>query len=202
MNLKDNFSLKKEEFRYDIKDNTTEMQISNNLYNWIPSSPVEIVIVCIGTDRSTGDSLGPLTGTLLNEKNMHYLTVYGTLQDPVHATNLEEKLKFIYSKHKQPFVIAIDACLGKVKSIGTIIAKQGPIQPGAALNKQLPGVGDIHLSAVVNISGFMEYMVLQNTRLHIVMQLARKISDSLYQLDQLLSMNTPKITYKTKHSIS
>ena len=27
-----------------------------------------IVFVCIGTDRSTGDSLGPLVGTLLKEK--------------------------------------------------------------------------------------------------------------------------------------
>ncbi|WP_186576871.1 spore protease YyaC [Aquibacillus kalidii] len=198
MNLRDKLSLKNDEVRCELQDPSAVAEISNTLFNWLPSSPVEIVIVCIGTDRSTGDSLGPLTGTLLNDKNLNNLTVYGTLKDPVHAKNLEEKLKQIYQKHNAPFVIAIDACLGKVKSIGSIITKKGPIRPGAALNKDLPGVGDVHLSAVVNISGFMEYLVLQNTRLHIVMQLARKISNSIYQLDRIITLHTPKITYKSE----
>src|SRR5690625_2282795 len=55
----------------------------------------DIVAICIGTDRSTGDSLGPLTGTFLSRfrpKNIH---VYGTLHHPVHALNLEEHLREI-----------------------------------------------------------------------------------------------------------
>ena len=47
----------------------------------------DIILVCIGTDRSTGDSLGPLTGSKLLEKNLEHFYIYGTLQHPVHAVN-------------------------------------------------------------------------------------------------------------------
>ena len=54
-----------------------------------------IVFVCIGTDRSTGDSLGPLIGTLLVEKNIHPFHIYGSLENPIHALNLADKLSEI-----------------------------------------------------------------------------------------------------------
>lgn len=44
-------------------------------------SPAEITFVCIGTDRSTGDALGPLTGSLLQESGME--NVIGTLSSLV-----------------------------------------------------------------------------------------------------------------------
>ncbi|MNY42755.1 hypothetical protein D3C86_1776740 [compost metagenome] len=49
------------------------------------------------------------------------------------------------------------------------------MRPGAGVNKQLPPVGDIHMTGIVNVGGFMEYFVLQNTRLSLVMQLGDKI---------------------------
>lgn len=51
---------------------------------------------------------------------------------------------------------------------------------GAGVNKQLPPVGDIHLTGIVNVGGFMEYFVLQNTRLSLVMRLSDIIATSLY----------------------
>lgn len=45
----------------------------------------EILFLCIGTDRSTGDSLGPLIGYKLREKGMKNARVLGTLEEPVHA---------------------------------------------------------------------------------------------------------------------
>ena len=80
----------------------------------------QVVVVCIGTDRSTGDCLGPLTGTFLQEVGLQRFHLYGTLDDPVHAINLEEKLKLIHDDYFRPFIIGIDACLGRVKSIGDI----------------------------------------------------------------------------------
>ena len=44
----------------------------------------EILFLCIGTDRSTGDSLGPLIGYKLKEKGMRNARVLGTLEEPVH----------------------------------------------------------------------------------------------------------------------
>lgn len=143
-----------------------------------------IVILCIGTDRSTGDCLGPLVGTKLQEANLEHFQVLGTLKDPVHAVNLEETISKIEEMFLNPFIIAIDACLGRLKSVGTFQVGTGPIKPGAGVNKVLPEVGDIHINGIVNVSGFMEFFVLQNTRLHLVMTMASIIAESIIKADQ------------------
>lgn len=144
----------------------------------------DIVILCIGTDRSTGDSLGPLIGRRLSKLLFHNNTidvhVYGTLEKPVHAKNLEDHINIIYKTHSNPFIIAIDACLGKNERVGFINISNGPIKPGAGVNKDLRPVGDIHITGIVNIGGFMEYIVLQNTRLSLVVNMAEVISDSMF----------------------
>ncbi len=146
----------------------------------IPNNP-EVVVLCIGTDRSTGDCLGPLVGHRLSKNysamNIH---VFGTLNEPVHAKNLDEKMNYIFNNIRNPFIIAIDASLGKMDNIGKINLYNGPLFPGAGVNKNLQPVGDISITGIVNMSGFMEYIVLQNTRLSLVMEMAEIISLSLY----------------------
>lgn len=143
-----------------------------------PSTP-EIICVCIGTDRSTGDCLGPLVGTLLSKDPLPGLLVYGTLDQPVHALNLQDTLSKIARDHPRSLIIAIDACLGKLTSVGFIQLGLGPLKPGAGVNKSLPEVGQIHITGIVNVSGFMEYFVLQNTRLSLVMKMAEVISAAI-----------------------
>lgn len=156
--------------------------ISSHLLSMLPMEKSQpIVIMCIGTDRSTGDSLGPLTGTFLEEKGMVHFHIYGTLDDPIHAVNLEEKLKIIQESHPNPFIIAIDACLGKLKSVGMIQIVDGPVKPGAGVKKELPYVGNMHITGIVNVSGFMEFYVLQNTRLNLVVKIAKTISGGIYR---------------------
>lgn len=139
-----------------------------------------IVVVCVGTDRSTGDSLGPLIGTSLSKYKSPHFSLFGTLEDPVHAMNLDDTLIEINQRFHKPFVIGIDACLGQVSSVGSIQVGMGPVRPGAGVNKDLPPVGDIHITGIVNVGGFMEYFVLQNTRLHLVMKMADIIALSLF----------------------
>ncbi|ADP34628.1 spore protease YyaC [Bacillus atrophaeus] len=143
-----------------------------------------IVVVCIGTDRSTGDSLGPLVGMKLRQLQLNRLHVYGTLSDPVHAVNMKDKLSEIHKLHKNPFVIAVDACLGRVKSVGSFQIGEGPLKPGAGVQKDLPEVGHLHINGIVNVSGFMEYFVLQNTRLHLVMSMATVLAEGLSLTDR------------------
>lgn len=143
-----------------------------------------IVFVCIGTDRSTGDSLGPLVGTMLKERKPKSFFVYGTLEEPIHAINLEERLKEIFLNHTNPYIIGIDACLGRVKNVGVIQVGEGPVKPGAGVNKDLPAVGDIHITGIVNVSGFMEFFVLQNTRLSLVMKMAKTIANGIYMASE------------------
>lgn len=139
-----------------------------------------IVVCCIGTDRSTGDSLGPIVGSRLSKHMNSNYTVYGTLDEPVHAMNLQEKLHEIHLQFEQPYIIAVDASLGQFSSIGTIQLGAGPLKPGTGVNKQLPEVGSIHVTGIVNVSGFMEYFVLQNTRLSLVMNMADVIAEAIH----------------------
>jgi putative sporulation protein YyaC len=76
-------------------------------------------------------------------------------------------------------MLAVDACLGQAEQIGSIAIALGPVKPGAGVNKVLPAVGTLHITGTVNVAGFMEYLVLQNTRLSLVMQMARVISDAI-----------------------
>ncbi len=144
----------------------------------IRNSHSELVLVCIGTDRSTGDALGPVIGSQIID-TIPGLHVYGTLDEPVHAANLTEKIEIITSLHQGLTIIAVDACLGKVENVGYISAKSGPLYPGTGVNKTLPCIGDLHIIGTVNVGGFMEYLVLQNTRLSLVMNMARVISEAL-----------------------
>ena len=145
----------------------------------------KVTIVCVGTDRSTGDCLGPLVGTqLMKEKARGRLspniTVYGTLDEPVHALNLADYSRRLTGpEHRSSTIIALDACLGRSKSIGYISVKRGPLHPGTGVNKQLPSVGDYHIIGIVNVSGFMEHVVLQNTRLSLVMRMSEVIARAL-----------------------
>lgn len=187
MNIKKYFGNPSMPFRVDHRDHNMLHMMSERLIESLPNQPREYVAVCIGTDRSTGDALGPLTGTFLNEMKPKHITVYGTLHDPVHAINLHEYIDMIEIKHRRPFIIAVDACLGKRSSIGQLILDKGPLKPGAAFNKDLKPIGDLQIIGVVNISGFMEHTILQNTRLSLVTDMAKQLARVLDHLDQQLT---------------
>lgn len=180
MNLHQKLFQKKDTlFRIHHEERGGIMKLATFVGNLIPTKKQPVVVICIGTDRSTGDSLGPLVGMKLKRRfpNDH---IFGTLESPVHALNLEDTIKKVESTFHDPFIIGIDACLGKLSSIGIISASDGPVKPGAGVNKQLPPVGDMHITGIVNVSGFMQHIVLQNTRLHLVMSMADFIADSLF----------------------
>ncbi|MCM1992346.1 spore protease YyaC [Oceanirhabdus seepicola] len=159
--------------------NTLRDSISNYIKPVVKSGR-PLVILCIGTDRSTGDSLGPLVGEKLKFLDRDNVFVYGNLKTPVHSKNLQENINLIYSTYNNPFIVAIDASLGSLQSIGSISLQNKPLRPGAAMNKDLPPIGDISITGIVNISGGLEFMVLQNTRLYVVMRLADIISKGVY----------------------
>lgn len=168
---------------YHYTNTNTLYQLQKNLSNFIcllnPDNKRSLVFLCIGTDRSTGDSLGPLVGTHLQSMSAK-INLFGTLSDPVHAVNLQENLHLINTLFNNPFVIAIDASLGKSSQIGYINLRQGSLKPGAAIKKDLPEVGDCTITGVVNSGGFLEHLVLQNTRLSIVYSMSEIIARSIF----------------------
>jgi putative sporulation protein YyaC len=199
MNLKNHFFERKNNVaKINHEDDLAAEKLASEILDLLPKfSNRPIVFVCIGTDRSTGDSLGPLIGTLLQEKEIAPYHVYGTLDDPIHAVNMDAKLAEIKQKHFNPFIIGIDACLGRLKSVGSIQVGDGPVKPGAGVNKELPEVGNMHITGIVNVSGFMEFFVLQNTRLNLVLKMAKTIANGIFESSQQLAkkQDWPKINW-------
>lgn len=141
----------------------------------------ELVFLCIGTDRVTGDCLGPFVGQKLSSYSGTDFSVYGTLFQPVHALNLTDIYQHIQTHHPNALVIAIDASLGEKKHLGYVTIANGALHPGAAIHKQLPSVGHIHITGIVNVSGVLEQLTLQTTRLSTVIFLADKIVQGILE---------------------
>lgn len=188
-------------FRIHMNEPFAVNEMAKKIFSLLPkNSKQEVVVVCIGTDRSTGDSLGPLVGKKLMDRRCNYYSIFGTLNEPVHAKNLENTIETVYRTFSNPFIVAVDACLGKASSVGYLTVSEGPLKPGSALNKKLPSVGDIHITGIVNIYGFMELVVLQNTRLSIVMNMADIISRALIRSGRWLETENQLSMKQQKNS--
>lgn len=172
-----------EPFSIDSLSPNSYLEIKNYLYDNlrdILSLNRDIIFICIGTDRCTGDSLGPLVGYKLKSISKNKIHIYGSLESPVHSKNLVEIINKIKLNFDNPYIIAIDSCLGKISNIGKVFIDKNPLHPGLAVNKDLPPVGDLSITGIVNIGGSFEFIVLQNTRLYTVMSLADCISQGIY----------------------
>lgn len=138
----------------------------------------DIVFLCIGSDRATGDCLGPITGHILTRNNKN-LPVFGTLEEPVHAQNLVKTVEIIYNTISSPYIIAIDASLGIRQHIGNVTTGYGPLSPGIGVNKKLPCVGDAFITGIVNVSNSNSHITLQTTKLSTVVELSEFIAHGI-----------------------
>lgn len=168
--------------RVSVQDSAAAQRIASFLARLLqeidPGQSRPVVLVSIGSDRLTGDSLGPLVGSRARELAPG-LSIYGTLERPVHAINLGDTIEEIGQAYRDPLVVAVDACLGQARNVGTVSIGRGALYPGAGVHKDLPPVGEVFISGVVNVGGFLEFLVLQNTRLCLVMQIADCIARAL-----------------------
>lgn len=188
-----------EKMTFNFDDNNLRNRMSNYIIDLLKKekSVVDrtIIILCIGSDRYIGDALGPLVGSYL-EEHVNCI-VYGSLDKPVHAGNLVEVIQRIDQQYYQPFVIAVDACLGKGNEIGNVEIWKGSLAAGIAVGASLPCVGDISIIGVVNASSYIGYLDLQNTPLSIVMKLSKGIGGALCDVINELQI----VKEKTDHPI-
>ena len=86
----------------------------------------KLIFLCIGTDRVTGDSFGPLVGYKLkylfkNEKNVE---IIGSLDDIICRHNIVNIINNIENMYDEPFLIAIDAAISNKTDIGRIVVSK------------------------------------------------------------------------------
>ena len=146
-------------------------------------SPPQPVIVCIGSDLAVGDSLGPITGSMLKYKTQGLNAfLYGTLSAPVTAKEIKYIRTFLKETHKNSQIIAVDAAVGDKGDIGLIKISDTPLLPGAGANKKLGAVGDISVMGIVAEKSLTNYGLLNTTRLNLVYTMAEIVSDALSTL--------------------
>lgn len=137
-------------------------------------SKEELTFLCIGTDRSTGDSLGPLIGTMLEECGFN--RVIGTLKHPCDANKLP---LIVPSLSERGTIIAVDACLGRPENIGAYLVAHGPLIPAQSIGKGLAAVGTYSVAGIVNAISPKPYWTLQSTSLYHVMGMAKEITNAI-----------------------
>lgn len=133
------------------------------------------IVLCIGSDRVTGDCLGPIVGQMLIERKADAV-VYGTLASPVTALNLKDAISHIKDAHGDKKVLAVDSSVGRLADVGKIHISFGSIAPGSADGKKLPKVGDVSITATVTDT---RKTPLSAVRLGTVYALATEIADRI-----------------------
>ena len=145
-----------------------------------------VLVLCIGTDRSTGDSLGPLTGYKLREGCVGRIQIMGTLERPVHAMNLERSMELVRLRYPNHVVVAVGASVGNQDHVGCITLGKGSLRPGLGVCKELEEVGDIFITGIVGGYSSQDPLMLQSVRLSVGMKMADYISKSVFLVEQFL----------------
>ncbi|MBQ8446635.1 MAG: spore protease YyaC [Clostridia bacterium] len=141
------------------------------------------VVVCVGSDLAIGDSLGPITGSMLQYKTQGLNAfLYGTLSAPVTAKEIRTLRAFLRETHRGSQILAIDAAVGDKGDIGLIKLSDSPLRPGAGANKNLGEVGDVSIMAVVAEKSVSNYGLLNTTRLNLVYSMSEIISNAVSTL--------------------
>lgn len=108
-----------------------------------------IVILCIGTDKILGDSIGPIIGEKLKYLENEYVKIYGNLENTINFNNAKEVLQKIYSKFDNPYIITIDAALSNKENVGKIVLNKGYIKIGKALEKTICFYSNLNIKCIV-----------------------------------------------------
>lgn len=137
------------------------------------------VILCIGSDLAVGDSLGPVTGTMLRRKGEFVGYVYGTLKNPVTAKEVKYVDSFLRKTHPGSKIIAVDAAVGDENDVGLIKVIDAPLKPGSGANKRLGRVGDISVLGIVARKSAFSYSLINLTRLNVIYNMAEVISGAI-----------------------
>ena len=146
------------------------------------------IFICIGSDLVLGDSLGPLVGTFLKSKNVSSF-VYGTLNFPVTAKEVEYARTYLKQMHPNCITIAIDAAVGQTDDVGIIRVMDKGIKPGLGVNKNLGTVGDLGIIGIVAGKSIKNYNLFNLTRLNLIYKMAEQIADGIVKYVNHLKEN-------------
>lgn len=151
------------------------------------------IFICIGSDLVMGDSLGPLVGTFLKQKNIRSF-VYGTLNFPITAKEVEYARTYLKQMHPNSISIAIDAAVGDNDDVGLIRILNKGLKPGLGVDKNLGMVGDLSIIGVVAGKSVKNHNLFNLTRLNLIYKMAETIADGIEKYISFLSEEQNQLT--------
>ena len=164
-------------FSFSTFSKLAEDGISQSLKQLTPNG-AKPIFICIGSDLVLGDSLGPLVGTMLKSRGAKSY-VYGTLNFPITAKEVEHAGKHLKQMHPNAISIAIDAAVGNANDVGLIRVCDRGLKPGLGVNKDLGVVGDLSIIAIVAAKSLQNTHLFNLTRLNLVYKMAETITKGI-----------------------
>ena len=132
--------------------------------------------MCIGTNKIVPDSFGPRVGDKL--KQVFYsspeISVYGTMQSPVHLKNATYFLEELENKKQ---IILIDSAIGKREDIGNTYVNRGGMEIGKAFNQSIYFPANINIKTII---GAKEYM--PNYSVNQIENLANEVASKIIKI--------------------
>ena len=169
------------EFAFHFYNAMAETGILMALTRCLGETEATPVVLCIGSDLAVGDSLGPVTGTLVKRRGANCY-VYGTLKNPVTAKEVKYVESFLRKTHPSSKIVAVDAAVGEESDVGLVKVVDAPLRPGAGANKRLGKVGDVSVLGIVARKTAFSYSLLNLTRLNMVYAMSEMIAGALTSL--------------------
>lgn len=107
------------------------------------------IFVCIGTPRIIFDSVGPMVGSKLQDLGYE---VYGTMEEPIHGTNVKDYWDSTIKKIDKHRVISIDAALSSKLKPGDLVHRRKGVIPRAGIDNSFNNI-EIGSNSIVGIVG-------------------------------------------------
>lgn len=155
----------------------------------------DIIILCIGTNKLAGDLVGPMVGDFLGKSiktSKENIVIYGNMKETLNLKNVKQVLENEMKKYKKPFIITIDAALGKTElTTEQIFVGKGKIQIGSCLGKGIDFYSDLYIKGVVGKIGNSNtenIEILSNVERKVVYHLAKKITNEIYKIIETINI--------------
>ena len=143
-------------------------------------------ILCIGTSKCIGDSLGPFVGeNLYNRINKSNVYIFGNIKNNITYQNLDTILSRIKSNIDNPYFILIDSALSSKENIGKIVISKNKMIIGNALNKQNYKLGNLSIKGIVaeyKKNCINNYNELNNVSIDLIQTMSKRISNKIIKL--------------------
>ena len=161
-----------------------EKRLALDIASFVLDKKKQPIILCVGSDKVVGDTLGVLVGELLKNNPAFKGRVYGDLKEPITRLNILKTIEKIRTVHKDNPIIVVDAVLGSEEEVGCVKTHKNGIFAGGQFGKGHM-VGDYSILGVVCCKGVSALSFLGSVRLKIVVELSKKIASSIEYSSQL-----------------